>query len=53
MNYVRTIFRLDYSGRYCLDIDECSTGENGFNACRNGRCVNVAGSYRCTCDAGN
>ncbi|XP_064619862.1 fibrillin-2-like isoform X2 [Lineus longissimus] len=31
------------------DIDECALDST---ACRNGRCLNTMGSYRCICDAG-
>lgn len=31
------------------DINECSLSDN---LCRNGRCVNVIGTYQCACDSG-
>uniref|UniRef100_A0A8C3RBV6 Fibrillin 3 n=1 Tax=Cyanoderma ruficeps TaxID=181631 RepID=A0A8C3RBV6_9PASS len=31
------------------DINECSLSDN---LCRNGRCVNVIGTYQCSCDSG-
>jgi len=31
------------------DINECSLSDN---LCRNGRCVNVIGTYQCACDPG-
>lgn len=32
-----------------LDIDECS---NNGGPCQNGKCINMAGSYRCECQDG-
>ncbi|NXG51537.1 FBN2 protein, partial [Psilopogon haemacephalus] len=38
------------SGRpFYKDINECSLSDN---LCRNGRCVNVIGTYQCACDSG-
>ena len=35
---------------FCLDMNECETGSH---RCRgNAQCVNVIGSYRCTCPEG-
>lgn len=31
------------------DINECSLSDN---LCRNGRCVNIIGTYQCACDSG-
>lgn len=35
----------------CEDIDECR--ELGPEACFNGECINVHGSYKCECDPGS
>ncbi len=43
------LFRQDYAGRGCLDVDECA---EDFGICRNGRCRNVAGSFQCLCNEG-
>lgn len=32
-----------------LDVDECSLMGN---LCKNGRCINAMGSYRCICNKG-
>lgn len=32
-----------------LDIDECATMPD---LCRNGKCINTLGSYRCICNRG-
>lgn len=34
----------------CEDIDECK--ELGIDACANGHCVNIVGSYKCECADG-
>ena len=31
-----------------LDVDECKQG----GVCKNGRCVNELGNFRCVCDRG-
>ncbi|KAM9332077.1 latent-transforming growth factor beta-binding protein 3 isoform 2-T2 [Pholidichthys leucotaenia] len=45
-------FRLDHSRTRCIDIDEC--GESGVRVslCKNARCMNTAGSYKCYCKHG-
>uniref|UniRef100_A0A8C4Q9N7 Fibrillin 1 n=1 Tax=Eptatretus burgeri TaxID=7764 RepID=A0A8C4Q9N7_EPTBU len=35
----------------CVDIDECAYHAYG-RVCKNGRCVNTEGSFRCICNAG-
>lgn len=35
--------------RFVSDIDECATMPD---LCRNGRCINTLGSYRCVCNRG-
>uniref|UniRef100_A0A665U336 Latent-transforming growth factor beta-binding protein 3 n=1 Tax=Echeneis naucrates TaxID=173247 RepID=A0A665U336_ECHNA len=47
-----TGFRLDHSRTRCIDIDECA--EPGARAfpCKNARCVNTPGSYKCFCKHG-
>uniref|UniRef100_A0A669DV60 Latent transforming growth factor beta binding protein 3 n=1 Tax=Oreochromis niloticus TaxID=8128 RepID=A0A669DV60_ORENI len=45
-------FRLDYSRARCIDIDECAEPEVRVNPCKNARCVNTSGSYKCLCKHG-
>ncbi|KAF6200466.1 hypothetical protein GE061_004909 [Apolygus lucorum] len=42
-------FRLDSSGRKCLDLNECLS-RNGHGRCQ-GECVNEWGSFKCGCDS--
>ncbi|XP_038076018.1 fibrillin-2-like isoform X1 [Patiria miniata] len=35
------------NGNMCKDVDECLD-----NPCRNGRCINMEGTYRCDCNTG-
>ena len=42
--------QLDANSNMCEDIDECE--ELGLDACANGHCVNVIGSYVCECADG-
>ena len=42
-------YRLDPSGRECVDSDECAS-EAGI--CGNGTCKNVVGSFECDCASG-
>ena len=46
-------YNINYSNHlvlaYVADIDECQTLPG---LCRNGRCLNTMGSFRCVCDRG-
>ena len=44
----RAGFRLQEDGRTCLDVDECQVED----ICGHGDCVNLQGSYTCTCHLG-
>nr|XP_033809800.1 latent-transforming growth factor beta-binding protein 3 isoform X5 [Geotrypetes seraphini] len=47
-----TGFQLDSTRARCVDIDECrELNQRGF-LCKNARCVNTNGSYRCICKPG-
>ncbi|XP_062844572.1 latent-transforming growth factor beta-binding protein 3 isoform X2 [Trichomycterus rosablanca] len=45
-------FRLDHSRTRCVDIDECTERTGRLNPCKNARCVNTAGSFKCICKNG-
>uniref|UniRef100_A0AAX7W4U0 Latent transforming growth factor beta binding protein 3 n=1 Tax=Astatotilapia calliptera TaxID=8154 RepID=A0AAX7W4U0_ASTCA len=45
-------FRLDYSRARCIDIDECAEPDVRVSPCKNARCVNTSGSYKCLCKQG-
>ncbi|KAM9728535.1 latent-transforming growth factor beta-binding protein 3 isoform 2-T2 [Menidia menidia] len=45
-------FRLDHSRARCIDIDECAEPGARVNPCKNARCVNTSGSYKCFCKHG-
>ena len=42
-------YQLLGDGRSCVDVDECKKGDA---VCNGGKCINVPGSYRCTCEGG-
>ncbi|XP_048475582.1 latent-transforming growth factor beta-binding protein 3-like [Rhincodon typus] len=44
-------FQLDSSGK-CRDINECREIHRKRFPCKNARCINTNGSYRCTCYQG-
>ncbi|XP_051900892.1 latent-transforming growth factor beta-binding protein 3 isoform X6 [Pristis pectinata] len=44
-------FQLDSSGK-CRDINECRERHHKGSLCKNARCVNTLGSYRCVCFQG-
>ncbi|XP_072407125.1 latent-transforming growth factor beta-binding protein 3 isoform X1 [Chiloscyllium punctatum] len=44
-------FQLDSSGK-CRDINECRELHRKRFLCKNARCINTIGSYRCTCYQG-
>ncbi|XP_078057056.1 latent-transforming growth factor beta-binding protein 3 isoform X1 [Mustelus asterias] len=44
-------FQLDGTGK-CRDIDECREPHRKRLLCKNARCSNTVGSYRCTCYQG-
>ncbi|GCB78504.1 hypothetical protein scyTo_0020117 [Scyliorhinus torazame] len=44
-------FQLDSSGK-CRDINECRDLQRKRYLCKNARCTNTVGSYRCTCYQG-
>ncbi|KAI5089551.1 latent-transforming growth factor beta-binding protein 3 precursor [Silurus meridionalis] len=49
-------FRLDHSRTRCVDIDECMERLSGIvrlNPCKNARCVNTIGSFKCICKNGH
>ncbi|KAK2816610.1 hypothetical protein Q7C36_022881 [Tachysurus vachellii] len=47
-------FRLDHSRTRCVDIDECTErGISRLNPCKNARCVNTIGSFKCICKQGH
>ncbi|KAB5522699.1 hypothetical protein PHYPO_G00162480 [Pangasianodon hypophthalmus] len=47
-------FRLDHSRMRCVDIDECmERGIGRLNPCKNARCVNTIGSFKCICKNGH
>ncbi|CAB1332985.1 unnamed protein product, partial [Coregonus sp. 'balchen'] len=45
-------FRLDHSRTRCTDIDECAEPGVRVNPCKNARCVNTIGSFKCYCKNG-
>uniref|UniRef100_A0A8C9WFI6 Latent transforming growth factor beta binding protein 3 n=1 Tax=Scleropages formosus TaxID=113540 RepID=A0A8C9WFI6_SCLFO len=45
-------FRLDHSRTRCTDIDECAEPGLRINSCKNARCVNTMGSFKCFCKHG-
>ncbi|XP_056140139.1 latent-transforming growth factor beta-binding protein 3 isoform X3 [Lampris incognitus] len=45
-------YRLDHSRTRCLDIDECAEPGVRINTCKNARCVNTSGSFKCFCKQG-
>ncbi|XP_069750084.1 latent-transforming growth factor beta-binding protein 3 isoform X1 [Narcine bancroftii] len=44
-------FQLDSSGK-CRDINECRERHHKGSLCKNARCLNTMGSYRCVCFQG-
>ncbi|XP_041864409.1 latent-transforming growth factor beta-binding protein 3 isoform X6 [Melanotaenia boesemani] len=45
-------FRPDHSRTRCIDIDECAEPGTHVSPCKNARCVNTTGSYKCFCKHG-
>uniref|UniRef100_A0A667X5D2 Latent-transforming growth factor beta-binding protein 3 n=1 Tax=Myripristis murdjan TaxID=586833 RepID=A0A667X5D2_9TELE len=45
-------FRLDHSRTRCTDIDECTEPGVRNNLCKNARCQNTIGSFKCHCKHG-
>uniref|UniRef100_A0A8C8SB66 Latent transforming growth factor beta binding protein 3 n=1 Tax=Pelusios castaneus TaxID=367368 RepID=A0A8C8SB66_9SAUR len=45
-------FQLDATRTRCLDIDECWELNQRGLLCKNERCINTNGSYRCACKPG-
>ncbi|KAL0994072.1 hypothetical protein UPYG_G00117430 [Umbra pygmaea] len=45
-------FRLDHSRTRCIDIDECTEPGVRVNPCKNARCRNTIGSFKCYCKNG-
>lgn len=45
-------YRLDHSRTRCTDIDECAEPGVRGNPCKNARCVNTPGSFKCYCKHG-
>nr|XP_023659356.1 latent-transforming growth factor beta-binding protein 3-like isoform X1 [Paramormyrops kingsleyae] len=45
-------FRLDHSRTRCTDIDECTEPGLRINSCKNARCINTLGSFKCYCKHG-
>ncbi|OCT84203.1 latent-transforming growth factor beta-binding protein 3 [Xenopus laevis] len=45
-------FQLDITRTRCLDLDECRQKNPRGSLCKNSRCINTMGSYRCVCKPG-
>ncbi|XP_028839991.1 latent-transforming growth factor beta-binding protein 3 isoform X3 [Denticeps clupeoides] len=45
-------FQLDHSRTRCTDTDECAERGLRLSPCKNARCVNTTGSFKCYCKHG-
>ncbi|CAJ0944165.1 unnamed protein product [Ranitomeya imitator] len=45
-------FQLDITRTRCTDLDECRQKNPRGALCKNSRCINTMGSFRCVCKAG-
>ncbi|KAG9475360.1 hypothetical protein GDO78_003666, partial [Eleutherodactylus coqui] len=45
-------FQLDITRTRCSDLDECRQKNPRGALCKNSRCINTMGSFRCVCKAG-
>ncbi|KAM4721002.1 latent-transforming growth factor beta-binding protein 3 isoform 2-T2 [Rhinophrynus dorsalis] len=45
-------FQLDITRTRCLDLDECRQKNPRGSICKNSRCINTMGSFRCVCKPG-
>eukprot|EP00079_Xenopus_tropicalis_P035172 XP_017948943.1 PREDICTED: latent-transforming growth factor beta-binding protein 3 isoform X2 [Xenopus tropicalis] len=45
-------FQLDITRTRCLDLDECRQKNPRGSLCKNSRCINTMGSFRCVCKPG-
>ncbi|XP_063293874.1 latent-transforming growth factor beta-binding protein 3 [Pelobates fuscus] len=45
-------FQLDITRTRCIDLDECRQKNPRGSLCKNSRCINTMGSFRCVCKLG-